>query len=337
MRPIEVSTTVRGKVLVGPNGLARPVPRSARVTITGKDPYDLDIRLNWDDDEQRLVPDDVRITRRPDGRPIRVAELARIRFGDTIAASLATEVLDTRGWAGIIEDHPRADPAAVDALIYSLAHALGTHNPTQTVSLARGLQPGSAIKRVMRARRTLPPTRAESSCGWAPDRTRATLTGTARVVQRHARCADALCGSIPIISAINCALSSLSLRTEGAGRFQIVRRTRLFRAHHGDTLTLAPRSGARPASDRQTATEPDARMPGTVRTSRHALVDTQSDSTEPRWHAASHECRTAWRRTSGVAARSVSPAAAPWSSHQRGEVLSRRRSAGDYVRPWASA
>jgi len=152
VRSIEVSTTVRGKVLVGPNGLARPVPRSARVTITGKDPYDLDIRLNWDDDEQRLVPDDVRINRRADGRPIRVAELARIRFGDTIAASLATEVLDTRGWAGIIEDHPRADPPAVDALIYSLAHALGTHNPTQTVGLARGLQPGSAIKRVMRAR-----------------------------------------------------------------------------------------------------------------------------------------------------------------------------------------
>ena len=146
--PIEVSTTVKGKVLVGPNGLARPVPRSVCATVTGKDPYDLDIRLNWDDEEQRLVPDDVRITRRPDGRPIRVAELARIRLGDTIAASLATEVLDTRGWTGIIEDHPRADPAAVDALIYSLAHALGTHNPTQTVGMARGLQPGSAIKRV---------------------------------------------------------------------------------------------------------------------------------------------------------------------------------------------
>jgi hypothetical protein len=33
-----------------------------------------------------------------------------------------------------------------------LAHALGGHNPTQTVAIARGLQPGSAIKRVMRAR-----------------------------------------------------------------------------------------------------------------------------------------------------------------------------------------
>ena len=61
-------------------------------------------------------------------------------------------MLDSRGWSGIIEDHPDADPAAVDALIYALAHALGGHNPTQTVALARNLQPGSAIKRVMRAR-----------------------------------------------------------------------------------------------------------------------------------------------------------------------------------------
>jgi hypothetical protein len=149
---IEVLTTLRGRVLVGPSGLARPVPRSARVVVTGKDPYDLDIRLNWDDDEQRLVPDDVHITRRPEGRPIRVAELARVRIGDTIASSLVAEVLDVRGWSGIIDDHPEEDPAAVDALIYALAHALGSHNPTQTVGLARGLQPGSAIKRVMRAR-----------------------------------------------------------------------------------------------------------------------------------------------------------------------------------------
>ena len=147
-----MSTTVRGKVLVGPNGLARPVPRTARVVITDKDPYDLDIRLNWDDDEQRLVPDDVRITRRPDGKPVRAAELARLRIGETIAACLAAEVLDGRGWSGIIEDHPDDDPAAVDALIYALAHALGSHNPTQTVGQARGLQAGSAIKRVMRAR-----------------------------------------------------------------------------------------------------------------------------------------------------------------------------------------
>ena len=69
-----------------------------------------------------------------------------------IEISLSVEVLDSRGWSGIIEDHPDADPAAVDALIYALAHALGGHNPTQTVALAHELQPGSAIKRVIRAR-----------------------------------------------------------------------------------------------------------------------------------------------------------------------------------------
>jgi hypothetical protein len=41
--------------------------------------------------------------------------------------------------------------AAVDALIYALAHALGGHNPTQTVGARPQLATGSAIKRVMRA------------------------------------------------------------------------------------------------------------------------------------------------------------------------------------------
>jgi hypothetical protein len=149
---MEIDVVTRGKVPVGPPGMARPVPRTARITVTGKDPYDLDIRLNWDDEEQRLVPDDVRITRRPEGAPVRVTEIARMRLGDLIATALTAEVLDARGWEGIIEDHRDNDPAAVDALIYGLAHALGGHHPTQTVALARGLQPGSAIKRVMRAR-----------------------------------------------------------------------------------------------------------------------------------------------------------------------------------------
>jgi hypothetical protein len=149
---VEFNITTRGRVSVGPNGLRRSVPRSARIVITDKDPYDLDIRLSWDDDEQRLVPDDVRVTRRPDGIPVRVAELARIKIGELIAANLIAHVLDARGWEGIIEDHPDSDPAAVDALIYAVAHAVGGHNPTQTVAIARGLQPGSAIKRVMRAR-----------------------------------------------------------------------------------------------------------------------------------------------------------------------------------------
>jgi hypothetical protein len=149
---VQFDITTRGKVSVGPKGLARSVPRSVRIVVSDKDPYDLDIRLSWDDDEQRLVPDDVRVTRRPDGIPVRTGELARIKIGELIATNLIGEVLDSRGWSGIIEDHDGADPAAVDALIYALAHALGGHNPTQTVALARNLQPGSAIKRVMRAR-----------------------------------------------------------------------------------------------------------------------------------------------------------------------------------------
>jgi hypothetical protein len=149
---MDIDITTRGKIPVGPDKLARAVPRSARIVVTGKDPYDLEIRLSWDDDEQRLAPDDVRITRRPDGIPVRAAELARISISQLVEATLVAEVLDSRGWPGIVADNRDADPAAVDALIYALAHALGGHNPTQTVALARDLQPGSAIKRVMRAR-----------------------------------------------------------------------------------------------------------------------------------------------------------------------------------------
>jgi hypothetical protein len=149
---LEFDTTTRGTVPLGPHGLARSVPRWVRIVVTGTDPFDLDIRLSWDDEEQRLVPDDVRVTRRPNGMPVRAAELARIKIGRLIETNLVAEVLDSRGWEGIIEDHPDVEPAAVDGLIYALAHALGGHNPTQTVALARNLQPGSAIKRVMRAR-----------------------------------------------------------------------------------------------------------------------------------------------------------------------------------------
>ena len=107
---MEFDITTRGKVSVGPNGLARNVPRSVRIVVTDKDPYDLDIRLVWDDDEQRLVPDDLRVTRRPDGIPVRAADLGRIKIGQLIEHNLTAEILDSRGWAGIIEDHARRRP-----------------------------------------------------------------------------------------------------------------------------------------------------------------------------------------------------------------------------------
>ena len=42
----------------------------------------------WDDDEQRLVPDDLRVTRRPDGIPVRAADLGRIKIGQLIEPNL---------------------------------------------------------------------------------------------------------------------------------------------------------------------------------------------------------------------------------------------------------
>jgi len=144
--------SARGSIEVGPPEAARSIPRSARITVSDQDPYDIDVRLSWDDDEQRLVADDVRITRRQNGPGVRIAEVSTLKLGHLIPEALIGEVLDDRGWPGVVEDHAGADPAAVDALVYAMAHALGGLKPTQTVALARGLQPGSAIKRVMKAR-----------------------------------------------------------------------------------------------------------------------------------------------------------------------------------------
>src|SRR5262245_45458785 len=41
----------------GPRDVARHVPCSARITVTDAVPFDVDIQLNWDTDEQRLVAD----------------------------------------------------------------------------------------------------------------------------------------------------------------------------------------------------------------------------------------------------------------------------------------
>ena len=147
---LDVST--QGSVTVGPSGLERGIPQSARVFVTGKPPYDLELALEYDDSEARLVLDQIKILRQTEGIPVRTAELQQVRIPDLIATSLRGQVLDHRGWQGLIEDHPDHDQVAVDALVYSLAHALADPRPTQTVATARGLKPGSGIKRVMRAR-----------------------------------------------------------------------------------------------------------------------------------------------------------------------------------------
>ncbi|MET0145258.1 MAG: hypothetical protein ABW328_10820 [Ilumatobacteraceae bacterium] len=149
---MKLDVTTSGRVAVGPPGLARPVPRSARIVMTGQAPYELHLRLVFDERDQRLVVDELVVSRLPRGLPVRGAELARVKLADLVETTLTGEVLDERGWRGVVEDHRDHDQVAVDALVYALAHALGGQRPTQTVALARGLQPGSAIKRVMRAR-----------------------------------------------------------------------------------------------------------------------------------------------------------------------------------------
>jgi hypothetical protein len=144
--------TTRGQIEIGPPEAARLIPRTARVRISHHDPYDIDVRLAWEDGEQRLVPAEVRIAQQPGGPGVRIAEVAGLKLGHVIPQALIAAVLDDRGWRGVVEDHDAAASPAVDALVYAMAHALGGLNPTQTVALARGLQPGSAIKRVMKAR-----------------------------------------------------------------------------------------------------------------------------------------------------------------------------------------
>ncbi len=149
---VQLDVSTEGSVTVGPMGLERNIPKSARVVVTGQPPYDLELELEYDKGEARLVLDRIRILRRPLGVPVRTAELQQVRIPELIALSLRGEVLDDRGWPGLIQDHPDHDQVAVDALVYSLAHALADPRPTQTVATARGLKPGSGIKRVMKAR-----------------------------------------------------------------------------------------------------------------------------------------------------------------------------------------
>ncbi len=62
-----------------------------------------------------LVAEEMRITRRPEGPAVRGPDVTALKVGQLIEDSLTAELLDDRGWSGIVEDHPNVDPAAVDA------------------------------------------------------------------------------------------------------------------------------------------------------------------------------------------------------------------------------
>ena len=149
---MRLDVSIDGSTPVGPDGLTFQVPTSARVVLTGRKPYDLDISLEFDDDLQRLVVNELGVKRQAGGDPVRGTELQHVRLADLIERALVSEVLDGRGWPGLVADHPDNDPVAVDALVYTVSYALCGQRPTQTVAEARGLKPGSSIKRVMRAR-----------------------------------------------------------------------------------------------------------------------------------------------------------------------------------------
>src|SRR5262245_59404186 len=95
LRTVTISTD--GQIAVGPTVIARNIPRWARIAVTGVGPYDVAIQVNWDDDEQRLVAEDVRITRRLDGPAVRATAVAGLKFGQLIEEALIAEVLDDRG------------------------------------------------------------------------------------------------------------------------------------------------------------------------------------------------------------------------------------------------
>ena len=100
----------------------------------------------------RIPGDELTLRRQDGGEPLRLAEFQQIRLSELIETALVEVVLDDRGWPGLVADNADAEAEAVDALVYRVSYALFGQRPTQVVAEARGLKPGSSIKRVMRAR-----------------------------------------------------------------------------------------------------------------------------------------------------------------------------------------
>ena len=149
---MKLSVSVSGAVPVGPEHLTFDVPERAHIEVVGNPPYDLDIHLAFSDEAQRLEITELTLKRQDGGEPLRMADFQQVRLSDLIETSLVGEVLDKRGWPGIVADREDVEPEAVDALVYRVSYALFGQRPTQIVAEARGLKPGSSIKRVMRAR-----------------------------------------------------------------------------------------------------------------------------------------------------------------------------------------
>ena len=167
----------RRRVSVGPpGGPAVPIAAAYTITVSDSAPYDLVLRLEWNEAHGRLLLQELTFRAQPSGEPVRMANIIRVAIADLVEKALELEVLGARGWAGVVGDHADWDPVAVDALVYLLSVAIGGQRPSATVARARGLSPATGPKRVSAARQAglIPPT--------DPGKPSAASTGRATVV-----------------------------------------------------------------------------------------------------------------------------------------------------------
>ena len=143
----------RGREVVGPpGGPTVKIPSGFTITVTDHPPYDLRFVTAWDQAQRRLMLREVTFLSAGD-EPVRMASIIRVAIGELTDQAMERHVLGGRGWPGVVEDHPDAEPERVDALVYLLSVALGSPKPSANVAIARGLSPASGPKRVGYARK----------------------------------------------------------------------------------------------------------------------------------------------------------------------------------------
>ena len=147
-------TPGRSRVDVGPpGGPTVSIPASCRIEVTGIEPYDVELDLEWLPDKAHLGVRKATYISQPFGDSVRLAQINKIALGEIVRQALEAEYIGAAGWVGVVdrfEDQPRE---RVDALVYLLAIALESPRPSSTVATARGLSPASGPKRVADARK----------------------------------------------------------------------------------------------------------------------------------------------------------------------------------------
>ena len=145
-------TASRAKVEVGPpDGPDVALPARFTITVSEGSPYDLRFVTEWDEAERRHTIREATFLAADDA--VRMSSIIRVPIAETVSAAIESRVLDDRGWAGVVADHPDHPAEHVDALVYLLSVAVGSAKPSANVAIARGLSPASGPKRVGAARK----------------------------------------------------------------------------------------------------------------------------------------------------------------------------------------